>query len=46
MLEYLLENDIKAWSEEFLSALGDNSQGLGLLDGIRALFGGTAEQRA
>ena len=46
MLEYLLENDIKAWSEEFLSALGDNSQGLGLLDGIRALFGETAEQRA
>ena len=46
MLEYLLENDIKAWSDGYLSALGENSQGLGLLGGIRAFLSGTAEQRA
>jgi trehalose 6-phosphate synthase len=46
MFEHLLENDIKGWSEDFLAALGDSSQGFGLLDGIRALFSGTAEQRA
>jgi trehalose 6-phosphate synthase len=46
MLDHLLENDIRSWSDSYLSALGDNAQGLGILDGIRALFGGTAEQRA
>jgi trehalose 6-phosphate synthase len=46
MLEYLLENDIKAWSAAFLTALGDSSQSFGLLDGILSLFGGAVEARA
>lgn len=45
MLEHLIENDIKAWADSYLSTLGDSSQGLRLLDGIRAFFAGALEQR-
>jgi trehalose 6-phosphate synthase len=46
MLEHLMENDIRNWADSYLSALGDSSQNLGLLDGIRAFFIGGSEQRA
>jgi trehalose 6-phosphate synthase len=47
MLQYLMEKDIKNWADLYLSSLSENSQGLGLLNGIRALFGGAGaiEQR-
>jgi trehalose 6-phosphate synthase len=45
MLEYLIENDIKNWADVYLSTLNENSQGLRLLSGIRALLAGSAEQR-
>ena len=45
MLQYLIQNDIKNWADVYLSSLSENSQGLGLLNGIRALFTGALEQR-
>jgi trehalose-6-phosphate synthase len=45
MLDYLMENDIKNWADGYLSTLNENSQGLGLLSGIRAFFAGSPEQR-
>ena len=45
MLQYLIQNDIKNWADAYLSSLSENSQGLGLLNGIRALFTGALEQR-
>ncbi len=46
MLEYLLRNDIRRWSDEYLSALSGSNQRFGFFGGLRALFGGGAEGRA
>jgi len=46
MLAHLLEYDIRAWADRYLSALVENAQGFGLLDGIRAFFSGGVEQQA
>jgi trehalose 6-phosphate synthase len=43
MLEYLVENDIKRWADDFLSALADSPRRSGLFDGLRALFAGSPE---
>ena len=45
MLEYLMENDIRNWADVYLSTLNENSQRLGILNGIRALFAAAPEQR-
>ncbi len=39
MLEYLLENDIKKWAEEYLATLVGGQPTRSLIAGIRALFG-------
>ena len=47
MLQYLLQNDIKHWADDYLAALTDNPQRGGLLDSLKALFGGaTPDSRA
>ena len=45
MYAHLLEYDVRHWAESYLSALIEGAQGRGLLDGIRALFGGSSERR-
>ena len=46
MLEYLLENDIKHWADDYLATLTENRQRGGLLDSLRALFGAAPDPRA
>ena len=46
MLAYLEENDINRWADSYLSALADSGPRSGLLDGLRALFSSTPEQRS
>ena len=44
VFHYLLENDIKRWAEDYLSALVDGPPARNVLAGIRALFGGSPDQ--
>jgi trehalose 6-phosphate synthase len=43
MLEYLVENDIRRWADDFLSTLAESPRPVGLFDGLLALFAGPAE---
>lgn len=43
MFDYLLRNDIHRWANDYLSALSGSNQRNAFLDGLRALFGVTAE---
>jgi trehalose 6-phosphate synthase len=45
MLEYLRENDIRRWADDYLTALGETRQRPGILGSLRALFG-APEQRS
>src|SRR6202011_2634453 len=44
MMAHLLKHDIKRWTKSYLSALVEGAPGRGLLEGIRMLFRGAAEQ--
>ncbi len=44
MIAHLLENDIRTWAEDYLSALVDGPPARNVLAGIRALFGGSPDQ--
>ena len=44
MLDYLAENDIKKWAEDYLATLVGGQPARSLLAGIRALFGGSSDQ--
>jgi trehalose 6-phosphate synthase len=39
MLAHMLDNDIRRWADDYLSALADVRQKPGLLDALRSLFG-------
>jgi trehalose 6-phosphate synthase len=45
MLEYLRENDIRRWADDYLMALGETRQRPGILGSLRAFFG-ASEQRS
>jgi trehalose 6-phosphate synthase len=45
MLEYLRENDIRRWADDYLTALGETRQRPGILGSLRAFFG-APEQRS
>jgi trehalose 6-phosphate synthase len=42
MFEHLSKNDIERWAKSYLSTLADTRQRLGLLEGLRTLFGSFA----
>jgi trehalose 6-phosphate synthase len=44
MMAHLLKYDIKRWTKTYLSTLVEGAPGRGLLEGIRMLFRGAAEQ--
>jgi trehalose 6-phosphate synthase len=44
MMVHLLKYDIKRWTKSYLSTLVEGAPGRGLLEGIRMLFRGAAEQ--
>jgi trehalose 6-phosphate synthase len=43
MLEYLMENDVRKWAEDYLATLVEGAPTRRLLEGIRSLFGVSSE---
>ena len=46
MFAHLLDHDVEHWAESFLSTLGETRQRPSLIEGLRAMFGASASQRA